>query len=138
MNIGMNITCHNHVPRWVRKLKGLFQVLWETRWINPELPRSKYSKAGKKGQDFDYNGKLKPKIAHLSLTHLMASHPDFAVEMLGLEHLADELGYIGRFTAKYHCKILGEGVENGWGFSKKIIIACLSQRSATLMSSPNP
>jgi hypothetical protein len=24
------------------------------------------------------------------------------------------------FTAKYHCETAGEGVENGWGFTKKI------------------
>jgi hypothetical protein len=94
---------------------------FDTRWINLELPRSKYNKAGKKGQDFDDNGKLKPEIAHLILTNLMASRPDFAVEKSYLEHLADELGCIVRFTAKYHCKIAGEGAENGcWGFSKKI------------------
>ena len=43
-----------------------------------------------------------------------------AVEKLNLEHLADELGCEVSFTAKYHCKIAGEGVENGWGFLKKI------------------
>ncbi len=50
----------------------------------------------------------------------MAYRPDFAVEKSDLEHLADELGCVVRFTAKYHCEIAGEGVENGWGFSKKI------------------
>jgi hypothetical protein len=46
---------------WAGKPEDLFQVLWETRWINPELPRSKYNKAGNKGQDFDENDKVKPK-----------------------------------------------------------------------------
>jgi hypothetical protein len=62
-------------------------------WINPELLRSKDSKeAGKKGRYYDESGKSKPEIAHLILTHLMASRPDFAVEKPDLEHLADELG----------------------------------------------
>jgi hypothetical protein len=52
------------------KMKGLFQVLWETGWINPELSRSKCNKAGNKGQDFDENGKLKLEIAHLILPDL--------------------------------------------------------------------
>jgi hypothetical protein len=108
------------IEGWAGKPKGLLQVLWETGWIDPELPRSKYNKAGKKGRDFDENGKLKPEIAHLILTNLMASRPDFAVEKSDLEHLADELGCVVRFTAKYHCEIAGEGIENGWGFSKKI------------------
>jgi hypothetical protein len=45
-----------------------------------------------------------------------------AVEKSDLEHLAAELVgcVIVNFTAKYHCEIAGEGVENGWGFSKKI------------------
>jgi hypothetical protein len=51
---------------------------------------------------------------------VMASPPDFAVEKSDLEHLADELGCQVVFTAKYHCKIAGEGVENGGGFFKKI------------------
>jgi hypothetical protein len=51
----------------------------------------------------------------------MASRPDFAVENKpNLEHLADELGCLVVFTAKHHRKIAGEGVKNGWGFSKKI------------------
>jgi hypothetical protein len=75
------------------------------------MPHNK--KAGKKGGDFDENGKLKRQIAHLILTHLMASCPDFAGKKSDLEHLADELGYEVRFTAKYHCTIAGEGVENG-------------------------
>jgi hypothetical protein len=108
------------IEGWAGKPKGLFQVLWETGWIDPELPRSKYNKAEKNGRDFDENGKLKPEIAHLILTNLMASRPDFAVEKSDLEHLVDELGCIVNFTAKYHCEIAGEGVENGWGFSKKI------------------
>jgi hypothetical protein len=30
----------------------------------------------------------------------------------------DELGCVVRFTARYHCEIAGERVENGWGLSK--------------------
>jgi hypothetical protein len=32
------------------------------------------------------------------------------VEKSDLEHLADELGCVVNFTAKYHCEIAGEGV----------------------------
>jgi hypothetical protein len=119
-NVDIRVVEWKKIEGWAGKPKGLFQVLWETGWIDPELPRSKYNKVGKKGRDFDENGKLKPEIAHLILTNLMASPPDFAVEKVDLEHLSDELGCIVNFTAKYHCEIAGEGVENGWGFSKKI------------------
>jgi hypothetical protein len=119
-NVDIRVVEPKKIEGWAGKPKGLFQVLWETGWIDPVLPRSKYNKVGKKGRDFDENGKLKPQIAHLMLTNLMASRPDFAVEKSDLEHLADELECIVNFTAKYHCEIAGEGVENGWGFSKKI------------------
>jgi hypothetical protein len=48
----------------------------------------------------------------------MEARPDFAVEKSDLEHLVDELGCAVRFTARDHCEIEGERVDNGWGFSK--------------------
>jgi hypothetical protein len=50
----------------------------------------------------------------------MASHSDFAVEKSDLERLADKLGCVVRFAAKDHCEIVGEGVQSGQWFSKKI------------------
>jgi hypothetical protein len=62
----------------------------------------------------------------------MASLPDFAFERLDLEHLANELGCLVRLTAKYHCKIAGEGVENRWADSqRRSTVACPLQRSVS-------
>jgi hypothetical protein len=56
----------------------------------------------------------------------MKSRPDFAGETTDLQHLFEQLSdetskVIVEFTPKYHAEIAGEGVENGWGFSKKIL-----------------
>jgi hypothetical protein len=58
-NLDIQVIERKKIKGWTGKPKGLFQVLWETGWINPELPRSKYDKAGNKGRDFEENGKLK-------------------------------------------------------------------------------
>ena len=114
------------VEGWVGKQKGLKQVLWETGWIDPSVPLSTYIKNGKKGCNFLDNGDLKVGIAPFVLRHVMQSRPDFASETTDLQHLAKEVSddnckVILDFTPKYHAKIAGEGVENGWGFSKKIL-----------------
>jgi hypothetical protein len=38
------------IEGWTGKPKDLLQVLWKTWWINPELLRSKYNRAGNKGE----------------------------------------------------------------------------------------
>jgi hypothetical protein len=50
-NLDIWVAERKKIEGWAGKPKGLlFQVLWETGWIDPELPRSKYNKAGKKGE----------------------------------------------------------------------------------------
>jgi hypothetical protein len=67
-------------------------------------------------QDFDANAsELKAEVAPFNLLHLMTNHPDFTLEKLDLEHLAEELAVVVFFSPnkyQYHCKIAGEGVEN--------------------------
>jgi hypothetical protein len=114
------------VEGWAGKPKGLKQVLWETGWIDPSVPLSTYIKNGKKGCDFQDNGDLKTCVAPYVLRHLMKSRLDFVRETTDLQHLAKEVSdenyeVIVDFTPKYHAEIAGEGVENGWGFSKKIL-----------------
>jgi hypothetical protein len=55
----------------------------------------------------------------------LANWPDFKNVLTDIEHLATELSTTGSkvtaiFTQKYHAEIAGEGVECGWGYSKKI------------------
>jgi hypothetical protein len=113
------------VEGWTGKPKGLLQVLWETGWIDPDVPLKTYVKAGKPGRDFEDNGDLKATVAPFVLKHLMVSRPDFQQELSDLQHLATEISgqnntVIVEFTPKYHAEIAGEGVECGWGFAKKI------------------
>ena len=105
------------------KPKGMKQVLWERGWLDPDKI-DKYKKTASK-TDFDDNGKLIPEKAEFILAELMKQQPDFQLEQSDLQHLADEISgptctVKVIFTPKYHCEIAGEGVENGWGFTKKI------------------
>jgi hypothetical protein len=125
-NIDLVVKERKLIEGWAGKSKGLKQVLWETGWIDPSVPLSTYIKNGKKGRDFLDNGDLKACIAPFVLRHLMKSRPDFASETTDLQHLAEEVSdenskVIVDFTPKYHAEIAGEGVENGWGFAKKIL-----------------
>jgi hypothetical protein len=126
-NIVLVVKERKLVEGWAGKQKGLKQVLWETGWIDPSIPLCTYIKNGKnKGHNFLDNGDLKTGIAPFVLRHLMKSQLDFASEPTGLQHLAKEVSdknckVIVDFTPKYHAKIAGEGVENGYGFSKKIL-----------------
>ena len=40
-NLDIRVIERKKIEGWAGKPKGLCQVLWETGWINPELPRSK-------------------------------------------------------------------------------------------------
>ena len=55
----------------------------------------------------------------------MSQRPDFKRETTDLQHLATKLSdnrctVTVLHTTKYHAELVGEGVENRWGFSKKI------------------
>ena len=111
---------------WVGKPKGLLQVLWETGWINPDKPRSKYKKSAKKDRDYDEEGNIKSEVAEFTLTHLMANRHDFATETTDLQQLGmglstDDAKVQIMYTPKYHCEFAGEGIEYAWGFCKKVL-----------------
>jgi hypothetical protein len=79
----------------------------------------------KAGRDLDEEGVLKEERKPWVLQHLLASCPDFANEISDMQHLGNVLSddtctVTVDFTLKYHCEIAGEGIENAWGFSKKL------------------
>jgi hypothetical protein len=76
-NINLKVKEKKLIEGWAGKPKGLLQVLWETRWINPDVPLKNHIKAGKPGQDFEDNGELKANIAPFVLKDIMVSRPDF-------------------------------------------------------------
>ena len=101
------------------------QTLWESGHIDPSIPISKYKVKGNKTTDVDENGNLKPEATKFILSYLLSNRPDFKNEPTDIENLASELSTVNStvtaiFTPKYHAEIAGEGVECGWGFSKKI------------------
>ena len=75
---------------WLGKPKGMFQVLWERGWIDPDRPMKDYTVNGKK-EHLDDSGNVKEEFKHLCLTHLLGQCEDFKNEMTAMEYLADEM-----------------------------------------------
>jgi hypothetical protein len=61
-NLDIWVIERKKIEGWARKPKGLFQVLWETRLINPELPRSKDNNAERKDKTLMRMASLNPEL----------------------------------------------------------------------------
>jgi hypothetical protein len=108
---------------WVGKPKGLFQILWERGWIDPNKRYSDYSLDGKSHWKDERNEVLEQYLP-FCLRHLLSECTDFKNEVSALEDLALKLSTETcnikiNFTPKYHCEIAGEGIEYAWGYSKR-------------------
>ena len=51
-DINLKVKERKIIDGWIGKPKGLLQVLWETGWINLDVPLKTYVKAGQPGRDF--------------------------------------------------------------------------------------
>ena len=110
---------------WLGKPKGFLQVLWERGWIDKNNV-SKYTLKGKAEQMND-KGKLLPVHRCFALRCLMADCADFKEEKSAMEVLLQELSsksYNNQkidllVSPKYHCELVGEGVEYAWGMMKQ-------------------
>ena len=107
---------------WDGAPKGMFQVLYETGWIDPEKMDQYRAKAPKDWLDGD--GNVKDEHRDFVLTDLLARRQDFANELTSLEWITSELTtddccVLMIYSPKYHCEIAGEGIEMCWGFLKK-------------------
>ena len=123
-NIPLEKTENYVQPGWVGQNKGLLQVLWERGFIN-EREVKKYRL---EAQDIhkDEFGTIKQEYLPYLLRELMANCSDFKNEKSAMEHLCEQLSSKGDNsisivpTPKYHCELAGEGIEYGWGYSKKV------------------
>ena len=117
---------------WMNAAKGLFQVLWERGWIDPnnmikyvKTTRDAWLEADKKTVKEAYQADYKK----YSMVHLMSECSDFKNEKSAMEKLAEDLSERHRcrieilVSTKYHCEMAGEGIEYGWGYSKKVFRA---------------
>ena len=96
---------------WVGKPKGMYQVLYERGFIDPDKEASWYTLQGKK-DDFGIM------IPGSSLKELMEAQTDFAEEETLLQYHARELGIAVIRTPKCHPELAGEGIEYHWGCAK--------------------
>ena len=125
---------------WMGTAKGLFQVLWERGWIDPDnmhkyvrKPRSTWLEADGKTVKEEFLAEYQ----RYSLVHLMSECPDFKEEKSAMENLAADL--LGRHncnieilvSTKYHCEMAGEGIEYGWGYAKKVFRSIPLQQKRT-------
>lgn len=84
------------IDGWDGAQKGMFQVLFETGWINPEK-KSEYRATAPK-EWLDEEGKIKEERKAFVLTHLMAERKDFLNEVTALEGVEMCWGHL----KKYH------------------------------------
>lgn len=85
---------------WVNKPKGMLQVLYVRRWIDPTKTKSTYL--------------VNNKDDKLGLRLMVARMPDFGSKQTHLQHMG--IG-VDR-SPKHHPEIAREGVEYSWGCSK--------------------
>jgi len=103
--------------------KGMFQVLWERGWIDPDNIK-KYKKAPGKNDEVDDSGRATGEEKGYIMKELLADCEDFKTELTALEDLSQKLttafyDITLTFTPKYHCEIAGKGIELCWGLIKK-------------------
>jgi hypothetical protein len=108
---------------WLGKPKGLFQILWERGWIDPDKQYKDYTLDGKAHWKDD-RGEVLPQYLPYCMRYLMSECSDFKNEVTALEDLAEKLSTETcmvkiNFTPKYNCEIAGEGIEYAWGYSKR-------------------
>jgi len=96
---------------WMGQTKGLQQILLEWGKVNMD-EMSKYIEKGKK----DRNGKIIESTSYQEL--ILGACLDYKNEKSILEAVAERRGVLNKPTPKYHCELVGEGIEYSWGFAK--------------------
>ena len=97
---------------WLGKPKGVFQILWERGYINPdEKTWKRYALEG--SRDLDGN-----RIKETSLNHLIRKCYDFVNEPTMLQFIGEKLGIVVDRTPKCTPEIAGEGIEYSWAMAK--------------------
>ena len=94
---------------YVGKAKGITQVLFERGLLDPN---KKYTLKGNVNKAGDHDRTT-------SKLHILQSCPDFANEVSLLEQLVIDRGHILLSSPKCHPELAGDGIEYGWGQSKR-------------------
>ena len=95
--------------QYVGKAKGINQVLFERGLWDPSI---KYKVDGQSDKHGDV-------IPGTSTKELLANCPDFKNELNLLQQLVQDRGHILLSSPKCHPELAGDGVEYGWGQSKR-------------------
>lgn len=96
------------------KAKGVFQILWERGWINPDpVEYSKYTMDGPKDKESGSG-----RVDKFSLNYLIRKNVDFLHEKTLLQHNGESLGWIIDRSPKCTPEIAGDGIEFDWACAK--------------------
>ena len=98
------------IEGWIGKPKGIYQVLWERGWLDPNNLH-KYTLNGQK----DRYGVVRTEF---SLKHILRSCRDFQEEESLLQFMGRKVGVLVDRMPKCHCELAGEGIEYSWGCAK--------------------
>jgi hypothetical protein len=98
------------IEGWIGKPKGIYQVLMERGWLDPNNLHQ-YTMNGQK----DEYGIIRPET---SLKHILRSCRDFQEEESLLRYIGQKLGVLVDRTPKCHCELAGEGIEYSWRCAK--------------------
>jgi hypothetical protein len=107
---------------WMGKAKGILQIAWERGLIDPTRVSEYVVDAP--CDAFGVEDKT------LSLRGILASCEDFLNEKSQLQYVFESLGGSCLMSPKYHPEIAGEGIENLWGYIKKLYHTDWSIREA--------
>jgi hypothetical protein len=123
LNVSLDHEADVIIEGWVKKPKGILQVLYERGFIDRNRPLSDYSLDGKVEWKDEF-GEIFPRYLPLCLRYLLSECSDFKNEVSALEDLASKLTINESevsiiYSPKYHCEIAGDGIEYSWGLSKK-------------------
>ena len=121
--VDVEVPNKNTHPGWAGAPKGMWQLLFETGWLDPDN-LDKYKKDAPK-EWLDTKGNIKEEYKQWCLSYLLSQRADYKAEVTQLEWVVAEQSTNRPnsvsivFSPKYHCEIAGEGIEMCWGFLKK-------------------
>ena len=108
-NLPTVVVEHEIQERWVRKPKGIKQILWERGLLDPNVTYL----AKVKKNDPNHEGKL-------AYSDVLADCTDFLNEKTCLMFLGERLGVEVDRSTKCHPEMAGEGIEYSWGRAKSV------------------
>jgi len=116
---------------YMNKPKGLFQVAYERGLANTEHAQRYKVTMYTPAQKEDFTAAQRTDYEKYNLRHILGQCCDFVDELSQIGHTLDQIGGAGvEFTPVCHAELAGEGIEYGWGKSKRYFRKMRSKMSS--------